>query len=376
MSFNSHHHNVLIRDGLPVATFSGQPAEFVGFETKPAAYIDVNNRLRPVYIKPTEIVVTRAEGPAELTNKPFRASNWHEANWALLTWSKTAPDRDCYDKCDFRIKWADGKSYNGRYDLHKGPMPSIQDHIRQIARFYTGQYCPPHMTEKAYREFISQNKEFQEAYQQLLDSYDIGQKPEFIADSDAHKYVVTANYAARTVFYSLERYIIAINEEPAPRSLLYAMASRSKENYLYLQAFNKWLIEGGTVLLRDELCAPFQSADFIPKTDPCGFHNTWTAIDSAGLHARSQDAHYAEITAKCQPLKNAAYPDRSYDPYELQIIRHVFSTTQGEVTLIYKGQNIGRFGDEYKIDSSGKWAGFPDYYWHNVARRTFSLPTL
>lgn len=57
-----------------------------------------------------------------------------------------------------------------------------------------------------------------------------------------------------------------------------------------------------------------------------------------------------------------------YKPDQLTITRHRISTTQGEVSLAYMGEPLGRYGDDYKLGEDGAWRGYPDSYWHDAAR--------
>lgn len=59
----------------------------------------------------------------------------------------------------------------------------------------------------------------------------------------------------------------------------------------------------------------------------------------------------------------------SYDPAKLTIARKRFSTTQGEVELVYDGQRIEQYGDTIALSPDGQWRGLPDAYWHGVAAR-------
>lgn len=58
-----------------------------------------------------------------------------------------------------------------------------------------------------------------------------------------------------------------------------------------------------------------------------------------------------------------------YEPEKLVIERKRFSTTQGEVLLIYDGQPIAQYGDDFRMDGRGRWGGRDDSYWHRIARR-------
>jgi hypothetical protein len=57
----------------------------------------------------------------------------------------------------------------------------------------------------------------------------------------------------------------------------------------------------------------------------------------------------------------------TYDPTKLAINRKRFSTTQGEVELVYDGQRIEQYGDTITLDGDGHYRGHSDEYWHSVA---------
>lgn len=71
---------------------------------------------------------------------------------------------------------------------------------------------------------------------------------------------------------------------------------------------------------------------------------------------------------------NRQRPDylRQPPPYlaaKLVITRRRFSTTQGEVLLIYDGQPIDQYGDDIRLNGQGAFEGHDDQYWHEVAQR-------
>jgi hypothetical protein len=51
---------------------------------------------------------------------------------------------------------------------------------------------------------------------------------------------------------------------------------------------------------------------------------------------------------------------------------HRFSTTQGEVSIFYDGDKLGRFGDDYQIDGRGQFRGHRLSYWTDAAKRILS----
>lgn len=65
--------------------------------------------------------------------------------------------------------------------------------------------------------------------------------------------------------------------------MIEAIKEKSKNDQAYRAYLYLWFTKGGSSLLRDELCLPFISADFVeemPSRDRFPFHQMWTAIDT------------------------------------------------------------------------------------------------
>lgn len=64
-----------------------------------------------------------------------------------------------------------------------------------------------------------------------------------------------------------------------------AIQRRASKDIDYAYTFYMWLMgERGTVVLRDELCGPFERFSFVRDASnklPAPFQNMWEAIDSA-----------------------------------------------------------------------------------------------
>ena len=126
-----------------------------------------------------EITITRAEGYHYEVDKPVTLTGpdaWNKANSLLLRWSYTAPKGGGYDKCDFTVKFVDGETYNGRYDLkhYSIEYPRLDDHVYDFVRFHAGQW-PSWMNEEQYAEYMSRNKMLEES-KKFLATYAIGTK--------------------------------------------------------------------------------------------------------------------------------------------------------------------------------------------------------
>lgn len=130
--------------------------------------------------KAVKITIERYEGRSHECGKPqtFEGETcWKQANAMLGAWSRTAPKTGGYDKCGFTVEWEDGETYEGRYDLTGNEWPSIERHMRQFLEFHAGTYCPAHLTEQRYRQYLATLTEHgskPEDYAKFLAEYEIG----------------------------------------------------------------------------------------------------------------------------------------------------------------------------------------------------------
>lgn len=132
-------------------------------------------------IKPTLIEIIRAEGPTKLCGKVQTATSWAEADAILHKNSTTAPNCGGYDKHDFKVTFADGTTYSGRYDLQhwKVERPDLAGHVRSFIRYLAGQ-PPAWMTGRedvlaSYRKDREANAEQVAEAKHWLETYDVEQ---------------------------------------------------------------------------------------------------------------------------------------------------------------------------------------------------------
>lgn len=131
-------------------------------------------------VKAVSIWLHRAEGRHdECVSLTVEGGDvWSKANGVLMKWSHTAPKELGYNKCDFKVTYADGQTYEGRYDLvHSSrEYPSLERHVSDFLTFLAGTRCPPHMKEADYRRVLSyqQYQESMEPAKQFLATYQIG----------------------------------------------------------------------------------------------------------------------------------------------------------------------------------------------------------
>jgi hypothetical protein len=94
-----------------------------------AAYMAVTGEKYRVRVPVVSIFLERAEGPTDLC-RSWDFDTFKQANTQLEINAMTAPKDGAYDKHDFAVTWADGKTYAGRYDLSGDEQsPSIGSHI-------------------------------------------------------------------------------------------------------------------------------------------------------------------------------------------------------------------------------------------------------
>jgi hypothetical protein len=80
----------------------------------------------------------------------------------------------------------------------------------------------------------------------------------------------------------------------------------------------------------------------------------------------------AALTAEIEINKTKTPYIEQCPPFDGSLFRmeeHRFSATQGEVSLFYGEQFLGRFGDDYSIGPGGQWKGKGLRYWTDVAKR-------
>lgn len=129
-----------------------------------------------------EIMVEQCEGFShDCVAKTF--DSWAGAERHLLDICWRAPaDGNSYLKTDFKITWADGQTYSGRYDAYKLLTPShegtLSQHIVQHCRFISGQWKPFHLSDEQYKMILSRAEKYtpgiSETMKTLLTQYDLG----------------------------------------------------------------------------------------------------------------------------------------------------------------------------------------------------------
>lgn len=106
--------------------------------------------------------------------------SWYDAGAYIRKIAEFAPRSGGYDKTKFEVTFEDGVKYGGRLDIQHYTLPypdndnDLAQHIFNHIRFYTGQYCPSHMTQEHYEGILAAYPEEQrQQYQDFLDTYDI-----------------------------------------------------------------------------------------------------------------------------------------------------------------------------------------------------------
>ncbi len=99
------------------------------------------------------VEIVRAEGLIHECDKPERFLGPDALLYASLRlgeWARTAPEDGGYDKCDFKIEWADGETYDGRADIershHTAGKYDLAEHVRDFLTFAGGLWAPERVT--------------------------------------------------------------------------------------------------------------------------------------------------------------------------------------------------------------------------------------
>lgn len=103
-------------------------------------------------VKAVKITIDRAEGMHHECIKTEHTT-WAEAEQRILDIRSTAPADGGYDKCDFKIEFEDGQTYEGRYDAQHTSITDevgLAGHVRSHLEFLSGDRCPAHMTKDEY----------------------------------------------------------------------------------------------------------------------------------------------------------------------------------------------------------------------------------
>lgn len=135
------------------------------------------------------ITLNRAEGRTSELVGPKTVhggadSVWDRANALLRSWSQSAPKDGSYHKTDFVVTYADGETYEGRYDLVHFTVerPDIADHMRAFVMLMAGLRKPSHMTDEQYERYLANWSESdREKYREFLDRYQIGDEDESVS---------------------------------------------------------------------------------------------------------------------------------------------------------------------------------------------------
>lgn len=135
-------------------------------------------------------------------------------------------------------------------------------------------------------------------------------------------------------------------------------------------------------LLTDTLDRTFEAfGNFIERGDDieriygkgfvCFFGNFFTY--SHVFRIATDDADLIEhLTAAIEINKTkTSYIEQCpyFDGRLFRVETHRFSVTQGEVSLFYGDEFLGRFGDDYSIGGNGQFQGRKLTYWEDAAKR-------
>lgn len=105
----------------------------------------------------TSVRINRAEGYAPDCG-PRTFTTITQAEGFLRVAARTAPATGGYDKCDFKITFSDGNTYEGRIDLQRVHTAgySIGQHVIGFLEFISGMRRPAHLSEDRYRAYLAE----------------------------------------------------------------------------------------------------------------------------------------------------------------------------------------------------------------------------
>lgn len=116
--------------------------------------------------------------------------NWRDIGQHVRRIAQFAPRGGGYDKTVIRVTFADDETYECRLDIQHYTLPfevndnDLARHIRQFLSFNTGAFCPSHMTQEEYQDYLNgSGKQIQVESQQYLDKYDIPESDGVIVDA-------------------------------------------------------------------------------------------------------------------------------------------------------------------------------------------------
>lgn len=109
------------------------------------------------------ITIARAEG---LSHECYETKHetWASAESRISRICATAPKKGGYDKCDFKIEWADGQVYEGRYDAafpgSRSYEGTLAGHVEGNLIFRSGSRCPAHLNENKYQQMLANQEKY------------------------------------------------------------------------------------------------------------------------------------------------------------------------------------------------------------------------
>lgn len=122
-----------------------------------------------------------AEGPIDEQREGRSADSWEDFDAILTEIAQGVKVGGCYEKVGFKITWADGTTYTGRYDVqnisheraHGGP--SLRAHVRAFTGYHSGLIKPDHLTEEDYAAHLKMHgEETRSEWYELARRYDVG----------------------------------------------------------------------------------------------------------------------------------------------------------------------------------------------------------
>lgn len=113
----------------------------------------------PDRVPVVQVWLNRAEGPTREVGERT-VSSLADADVVIHNWAASAPKPgQGYDKVDFEVRWDDGETYKGRFDMtqnHRGSPNLIGNAVQHHLLFLSGLHRPDHWERDQYDRYLEE----------------------------------------------------------------------------------------------------------------------------------------------------------------------------------------------------------------------------
>lgn len=135
-------------------------------------------------IRVSEVTLKRLEGNVHKDSfEPVVLKSFDEADRMLRQWAETAPDDGCYFEIEYEVRFEDGETLGGTYQLIREDVKvvDLRGHLRDAIRSRAG-LDRSWMTEEGYRAYLARREKegpgFTRKNLDYLEQYDLGEPGE------------------------------------------------------------------------------------------------------------------------------------------------------------------------------------------------------